>query len=64
MFPIVPSIMFLIQLQVEGEAQGEDEVLQKFFKDIDNGPSHSHVVKVEKSDVETQDGETGFHVRH
>lgn len=50
--------------QVEGEAQGEDDVLQSFMKDINQGPRHAHVVKVEKSEIEVQDGETGFEVRH
>ncbi|KAE9371030.1 acylphosphatase [Stipitochalara longipes BDJ] len=50
--------------KVEGEVQGEDEVLQNFLKDIDQGPRHSQVVKVEKSEIEVLEGETAFEVRH
>jgi acylphosphatase len=50
--------------KVEGEAQGEEDVLQKFLKDIDRGPSHAHVVKLEKSEIEIQEGESSFDVRH
>ncbi|KAJ3505366.1 hypothetical protein NM208_g16200 [Fusarium decemcellulare] len=32
--------------KVEGEAQGTDEILTKFFKDVDNGPSHARVTQV------------------
>jgi len=49
--------------KVEGEAQGEDDVLQKFLKDVGRGPSHSHVEKVDKHDIDVQDGEKGFQVR-
>ncbi|KAH7309259.1 Acylphosphatase-like domain-containing protein [Rhexocercosporidium sp. MPI-PUGE-AT-0058] len=49
--------------QVEGEAQGGDDVLQKFMKDVDSGPSHATVDKVEKKDIDVVDGETGFEVR-
>ncbi|KUJ16626.1 uncharacterized protein LY89DRAFT_586392 [Mollisia scopiformis] len=50
--------------KVEGEAQGEDDVLSKFMKDIDKGPTHSHVVKLEKKEIELIDGEADFEVRH
>jgi acylphosphatase len=56
--------MFLISRQVEGEAQGEEDVLQNFLKDIGQGPRHAHVVKLEKSEIEVQEGETAFEVRH
>ncbi|TVY64208.1 Acylphosphatase [Lachnellula suecica] len=49
--------------KVEGEAQGEDESLQKLLKDLDKGPSGSHVEKLEKSEIDVQQGETGFEVR-
>lgn len=57
-----PLIWFLAG-KVEGEAQGEDDILQMFMKDIDKGPTHAHVVKLEKSEIEVVDGETGFEVR-
>jgi acylphosphatase len=34
------------------------------LKDIGKGPRHAHVVKLEKSDIEAQEGETVFEVRH
>ena len=48
------------RLQVEGEAQGNEDALQKFLKDINEGPKHAHVVKVEKSTIDTKDGESSF----
>ncbi|KAE8451627.1 hypothetical protein EG329_003084 [Mollisiaceae sp. DMI_Dod_QoI] len=49
--------------KVEGEAQGEDDVLHKFMKDVDKGPAHSHVVKLEKKEIDVIDGEANFEVR-
>jgi len=49
--------------QVEGEVQGEDEVLERFWKDIDQGPHHSQVDKVDKSDIEALEDEKAFVVR-
>ncbi|KAN0095974.1 Acylphosphatase [Hyaloscypha variabilis] len=48
---------------VEGEVQGEDEVLEKFFKDIDVGPRYAIVEKVEKSDIELLYDEFFFMIR-
>jgi acylphosphatase len=50
--------------KVEGEAQGEEDALAKLLKDLDRGPTHAHVVKLEKSDIEVVEGESGFEVRH
>lgn len=50
--------------QVEGEAQGEDDALDKFFKDVDEGPRHSTVVHLTKEDRDVVDGEASFSVRH
>ncbi|PWY82462.1 hypothetical protein BO83DRAFT_374945 [Aspergillus eucalypticola CBS 122712] len=47
-------------MQVEGEAQGTEESLQKFLKDINNGPRHAHVVKLEKKEIAPKDGEVEF----
>jgi acylphosphatase len=33
------------------------------LKDLDNGPRHAHVVKLEKKEVDVVDGENGFDVR-
>ncbi|KMK57860.1 Acylphosphatase [Aspergillus fumigatus Z5] len=49
--------------KVEGEVQGNEETLQKFFKDIDKGPRLAHVVKLEKRDLSPEEGEDHFVVR-
>lgn len=49
--------------QVEGEAQGDNDSIQKLLKDLNQGPSAAHVVKVEKSETETKEGESSFEVR-
>ena len=46
--------------QVEGEMQGEQSLVQKLLQDVNVGPSRAHVVKLEKSEVETAEGESGF----
>ncbi|GJN68474.1 hypothetical protein PLIIFM63780_001344 [Purpureocillium lilacinum] len=50
--------------KVEGEAQGEDDALQKFFKDVDDGPRHARVVQLTKEDRAVVEDETSFSVRH
>ncbi|KAG6363548.1 hypothetical protein INS49_008649 [Diaporthe citri] len=49
---------------VEGEAQGNEDVLQTFLKDVDTGPPGSKVVKLDTEDRDVSEGETGFEVRH
>jgi len=49
--------------QVEGEAQGDEASLKEFLKDVDKGPRHSHVVRLDKEDRDVIDGETDFLVR-
>lgn len=49
--------------KVEGEAQGDEESIQKLLKDINQGPSAAHVVKVEKSETEVKEGESSFEAR-
>jgi acylphosphatase len=56
-------VLPLTFLQVEGEAQGEEASLQKLLKDLDKGPTHAHVVKLEKKEIELVDGESSFEVR-
>jgi acylphosphatase len=46
--------------QVAGEAQGDESSLQKFVKDIKEGPKHAHVVKVEKTLMDPKEGESSF----
>lgn len=38
-------------------------MLQMFMKDLDKGPVHAHVVKLEKSELDVMEGEEGFEVR-
>ena len=61
---VVDSFSLPTLIQVEGEAQGEEATLKKFLKDVDNGPRHAHVVRLDKEDREVVDGEEGFVVRH
>ncbi|KAH6682260.1 acylphosphatase [Plectosphaerella plurivora] len=49
--------------KVEGEAQGEQDVLDRFFKDVDQGPRSAKVVKLDKEDRDVVDGEEAFEVR-
>ena len=50
-------------VQVEGEAQGDEESIQKLLKDINQGPSAAHVVKVDKSETEVKEDESSFEAR-
>lgn len=50
--------------KVEGEAQGSSEHIETFISELNKGPSHSSVSKVETSDINVVDGERGFGVRH
>ncbi|PLB55654.1 Acylphosphatase [Aspergillus steynii IBT 23096] len=49
--------------RVEGEAQGPDSAIQNLVKEINNGPRLAHVVKVEKKEIATQEGESQFGVK-
>ncbi|KAK4178821.1 Acylphosphatase-like domain-containing protein [Triangularia setosa] len=49
--------------KVEGEAQGQDDALAKFLKEVDKGPKHSHVVKLDKEVRDVIEGEEGFEIR-
>ncbi|KAL4869049.1 hypothetical protein BDV12DRAFT_196669 [Aspergillus spectabilis] len=48
--------------RVEGEAQGPEESIQKFLKDINNGPRLAHVVKLENKTLELREEEEGHFV--
>lgn len=48
--------------QVEGEAQGGDETMHKFFQQINKGPRMAHVVKLEKRNLDLREGEDHFAV--
>ena len=49
--------------QVEGEVQGSNEAIQKFIKDLNEGPGPAHVVKVDTKETSTKEGESSFDVR-
>jgi len=49
--------------EVEGEAQGDEDGIQKLLTDLNRGPSHALVSKLDKSDIEIVDVETAFEVR-
>ncbi|MCJ1354202.1 MAG: hypothetical protein MMC33_004189 [Icmadophila ericetorum] len=49
--------------KVEGEAQGDEEAIKKLLKDLNNGPSYAHVVKLEKSEIDVVEGESEFVVK-
>ncbi|RPB25847.1 acylphosphatase family protein [Terfezia boudieri ATCC MYA-4762] len=49
--------------KVAGEAQGIKENLDKFWKDIDRGSPKSHVIRVDKNEINTVEGEEGFEIK-
>lgn len=46
--------------KVEGEAQGEEESIKHFLKDLNKGPTAAHVVRVDRTDKEIMEGEGEF----
>ncbi|PFH56764.1 hypothetical protein XA68_16036 [Ophiocordyceps unilateralis] len=50
--------------KVEGEAQGEDDALDRFLRDVDEGPHEATVVQLTKEDRGLVPGESSFSVRH
>ncbi|KAH8593434.1 Acylphosphatase family protein [Bisporella sp. PMI_857] len=48
---------------VQGEAQGEQDAIQKLVKDLGIGPSAAKVDKLEKQEIDVVEGESGFSVR-
>lgn len=61
---MITTVLLTLCLKVEGEAQGDDEAITNFLKDVDNGPRGAKVVQLTKEDRDVVDGETGFEVRH
>lgn len=55
---------WLKQPQVEGEAQGSEDGIQALLKDLDRGPTHAHVVKLEMREIDVVEEEEGFEIRH
>lgn len=50
-------------MQVEGEAQGDEESLKKFLKDVDEGPRSAKVVKLDQEERDLIEDEKDFLVR-
>lgn len=53
-------------MQVEGEAQGEEEKIESLVKELGIGPRLAKVARVEKKDVDVKgegDVEVGFEVK-
>ena len=48
------------ELQVKGEAQGEEDSLKKLKGDLNEGPRAAHVVKLEFKEIDSKDGESSF----
>jgi acylphosphatase len=48
--------------KVAGEVQGDEDGVRKLLKDINDGPRHAKVVKLEKTEIEVKEGETSFEV--
>lgn len=59
----IGDILVFMHTQVEGEAQGDDDIMQKFFKDVGQGPGHAKVTKVVKEDRDVVEGDGTFEVR-
>jgi hypothetical protein len=53
----------LLFKQVEGQVQGEEELVEKLIADIHKGPSHALVEKIDRRDLDVVDGEADFEVR-
>ncbi|WEW58016.1 acylphosphatase [Emydomyces testavorans] len=52
----------LIRRKVQGEAQGDEEPINKLLEDISRGPRHAEVTKLEKSEIDPKVGESRFQV--
>jgi acylphosphatase len=48
---------------VSGEAQGSADSIKSYLKELNNGPSAAHVVKVDKEEIGVKDGESSFRVQ-
>jgi len=48
---------------VAGEAQGSEDSIKLYLKELDKGPSAAHVVKVEKEEIKVKEGDSSFDVQ-
>lgn len=46
-----------------GEAQGSEDSIKSYLKELDQGPRHAHVVKVEKDEMSVKEEEKSFGVQ-
>ncbi|KAL9639085.1 MAG: hypothetical protein Q9164_001148 [Protoblastenia rupestris] len=51
------------QQRVLGEAQGSEDCLKSYLKELNAGPGAAHVVKVDTKDLQVKDGESSFGVQ-
>lgn len=49
--------------QVEGEAQGDKDSVQKLIQELGKGPRLAHVTKLQKKDIAPEEGEDHYAVR-
>ncbi|OTA95856.1 hypothetical protein M434DRAFT_19948 [Hypoxylon sp. CO27-5] len=49
--------------KVEGEAQGDEDSIKLFLKELDRGPTHAHVVRLDKEPRDVLEGEDRFEIR-
>ncbi|EYE90913.1 acylphosphatase [Aspergillus ruber CBS 135680] len=48
---------------VEGEAQGDQNSVQKLIQELGKGPRLAHVTKLQKKDITPEEGESHYAVR-
>ncbi|ATY58469.1 acylphosphatase [Cordyceps militaris] len=58
------DMLTLILVQVQGEAQGEDDAVDKLIKDVDQGPRGATVVKLTQEARDVVADEAEFTIRH
>lgn len=49
--------------QVVGEAQGSQEAVASFLKELDKGPKHAHVVRLDKEEMSAKSAEHVFEIQ-
>lgn len=49
---------------VEIQAQGKEELMQQFFKELKKGPLFGHVSDIKKREIKTIPKEEEFKIRH
>ena len=49
--------------EVQGEAQGEDDSIEKLVAHLKEGPRHAHVTRLDHEEISRTEGENDFDVR-